>query len=486
MGETQVAISEPKVLIIEADSDRGRELESVLRFINYEPVLTADCGRWNDSVDEAQDILAVLVGSCKSDKALEKLLKEVHEFDEHLPIFLLAEKHREPTVAIEPSSCILGRVELPAHYTQLTSALHQAEVYRESQSDGSQQRPVDLFRSLVGTSRAVQTVRKMIQQVANSDANVLILGESGTGKEVVARNLHYYSSRRDKAFVPVNCGAIPGDLLESELFGHEKGAFTGAISARQGRFELAEGGTLFLDEIGDMSLNMQVKLLRVLQERTFERVGSNKSIEADVRIIAATHRNLEEAITEGKFREDLFYRLNVFPIEMPPLRDRVEDIPLLVNELIRRIEHEKRGSVRLTQAAILALCQYNWPGNVRELANLIERLAILYPFGVVNATELPEKFQTDTVRAEAAGMGEELLAPQPMQYALDSEPRLPRGGLDLKEHLSNLEVGYIKQALDDANGVVAQAAKRLGMRRTTLVEKLRKYGLQRSDSAPGV
>jgi sigma-54 specific flagellar transcriptional regulator A len=343
-----------------------------------------------------------------------------------------------------------------------------------------------LFRSLVGTSRAVQTVRKMIQQVANSDANVLILGASGTGKEVVARNLHYYSSRRDKAVVPVNCGAIPGDLLESELFGHEKGAFTGAISARQGRFELAEGGTLFLDEIGDMSLNMQVKLLRVLQERTFERVGSNKSIEADVRIIAATHRNLEEAITEGKFREDLFYRLNVFPIEMPPLRDRVEDIPLLVNELIRRIEHEKRGSVRLTQAAILALCQYNWPGNVRELANLIERLAILYPFGVVNATELPEKFQTDTVRAEAASMGEELLAPQPMQYALDSEPRLPRGGLDLKEHLSNLEVGYIKQALDDANGVVAQAAKRLGMRRTTLVEKLRKYGLQRSDSAPGV
>ena len=486
MGEIQVPISEPKVLIIEADAERGRELESVLRFINYEPVLTADCGRWKDSVDEAQDMLAVLVGSCKSDKALEKLLKEVHDFDQHLPIFLLAEKHREPTVAIEPSSCILGRVEVPAHYTQLTSALHQAEVYRETRSDGSQQRPVDLFRSLVGTSRAVQAVRKMIQQVANSDANVLILGESGTGKEVVARNLHYYSSRRDNAFVPVNCGAIPGDLLESELFGHEKGAFTGAISARQGRFELAEGGTLFLDEIGDMSLNMQVKLLRVLQERTFERVGSNKSIEADVRIIAATHRDLEEAITEGKFREDLFYRLNVFPIEMPPLRERVEDIPLLVNELIRRIEHEKRGSVRLTQAAILALCQYNWPGNVRELANLVERLAILYPFGVVDVADLPEKFQTETVRAENTGIGEEILAPQPMQYALDSEPRLPRGGLDLKEHLSNLEVGYIKQALDDANGVVAQAAKRLGMRRTTLVEKLRKYGLQRSDSVSGV
>ncbi len=483
-----MSISEPKVLIIEGNTERGRELESVLRFINYEPVLTADCSRWNDSVEDAQDILAVLIGSCKSDKALEKLLKEVHELDEHLPIFLLAEKNREPTVAIEPSSCILGRVETPAHYTQLTSALHQAEVYRESQADSANQRPVDLFRSLVGTSRAVQTVRKMIQQVANSDANVLILGESGTGKEVVARNLHYYSSRRDHAFVPVNCGAIPGDLLESELFGHEKGAFTGAISSRQGRFELAEGGTLFLDEIGDMTLNMQVKLLRVLQERTFERVGSNKSITANVRIIAATHRNLEEAIVEGNFREDLFYRINVFPIEMPPLRERAEDVPLLVNELIRRIEHEKRGSVRLTQGAILALCQYNWPGNVRELANLIERLAILYPFGVVDIGDMPEKFQTDVVRAEPSLANSDVADPypQPLQYALDHEPRLPRGGLDLKEHLSSLEVGFIRQALDDANGVVAQAAKRLGMRRTTLVEKLRKYGLHRSESATGV
>jgi sigma-54 specific flagellar transcriptional regulator A len=487
MGESQVPVSEPKVLIIEADAARGHELESVLRFINHEPVLTTDCSNWKACIDDIQDILAVLVGSCKSDNALQKLLKEVHDLDEHLPIFLLSEKNKELTVAIEPSSCILGRVEIPVHYTQLTSALHQAEVYRETQADGANQRPVDLFRSLVGTSRAVQVVRKMIQQVANSDANVLILGESGTGKEVVARNLHYYSNRRNKAFVPVNCGAIPGDLLESELFGHEKGAFTGAISARQGRFELAEHGTLFLDEIGDMSLNMQVKLLRVLQERTFERVGSNKSIEADVRIIAATHRNLEEAIAEGQFREDLFYRLNVFPIEMPPLRDRVEDIPLLINELIRRIEHEKRGSVRFTQGGVLALCQYNWPGNVRELANLVERMAILYPFGVVDVGDLPEKFQTDTITPESTKFSEEMLSSvQPMQYQMDAEPRLPRGGLDLKEHLSSLEVGFIKQALDDANGVVAQAAKRLGMRRTTLVEKLRKYGLQRSDSAPGV
>ncbi len=479
--------SEPKVLIIEAESERGRELHSVLQFINHDAILATDCSHWKNSIPEGENLLAVLVGSCTNDKALHKLLKEVHELDEHLPIFLLMEKNKESTVAIEPSSCILGRIEMPPHYTQLTSALHQAEIYRETNTNAAEHRPVDLFRSLVGTSRAVQLVRKLIQQVANSEANVLILGESGTGKEVVARNLHYHSNRREQAFVPVNCGAIPADLLESELFGHEKGAFTGAISTRQGRFELAEGGTLFLDEIGDMSLNMQVKLLRVLQERTFERVGSNKSIESNVRIIAATHRNLEEAITEGNFREDLFYRLNVFPIEMPPLRDRVEDIPLLVNELIRRIEHEKRGSVRLTQAAILSLCQYNWPGNVRELANLMERMAILFPFGVVDTRDLPEKFQNDTVDLEFVPVSEAILLEQPMQqYSLDAEPRLPRGGLDLKEHLSNLEVGYIKQALGDAHGVVAQAAKRLGMRRTTLVEKLRKYGLQRSNSAPEV
>ncbi|MDV3239681.1 MAG: sigma-54 dependent transcriptional regulator [Gammaproteobacteria bacterium] len=470
-----------KVLVIEADAERGNELTAVLNFIDCGPALVTDCNRWREAIENPGEFIAVMIGQCKSDKALEKLLKEIHDLDQHLPIFLLAQKGKEPTVQIDAGSCILGRIELPPRYSQLTNALHQAEVYREAHQEAGRQRPVDLFRSLVGSSRAIQQVRKYIQQVADSDANVLILGESGTGKEVVARNLHYNSARRDKAFVPINCGAIPGDLLESELFGHEKGAFTGAISARQGRFEMAEGGTLFLDEIGDMSLPMQVKLLRVLQERTFERVGSNKSIEANVRVVAATHRDLEDAIKDGKFREDLFYRLNVFPIEMPPLRERAEDIPMLVNELIRRIEHEKRGSVRLTSAAVMALCHYPWPGNVRELANLIERMAILHPFGVVDIGDLPEKFQLEEGTIPNPKLSEDLVInPQPLDF---DEPRLPREGLDLKEHLSNLELTYIKQALDDAGGVVAHAAKRLGMRRTTLVEKLRKYGLQRGDVA---
>ncbi len=473
--------TEFRVLVLESDPTIGKELQSVLNFIGSSPVLVKDVDRWKEAVDDKEQLQAVMLGSCNSGKQLSAILNEIHQFDEHLPVYLLSDKGKEPTVTIDSGSCILGRLELPPNYTQLTSALHQAEIYTEShRASPSEQRPVDLFRSLVGSSRAIQNVRKLIQQVADSDANVLILGESGTGKEVVARNLHYYSTRRDKPFVPVNCGAIPGDLLESELFGHRKGAFTGAINDRQGRFEMAEGGTLFLDEIGDMSLQMQVKILRVLQERTFERVGSNKSITSDVRIIAATHRNLEEAIVQGEFREDLFYRLNVFPIEMPSLADRVEDIPLLVNELVRRIEYEKRGSVRLSPGAIYSLCQYNFPGNVRELANLIERLAILHPYGVVDAGDLPEKF-----RQHDPGHDDEL--PAQVADALigtpvtshDLDPRLPRDGMNLKEHLSLLEVSYIKQALADTGGVVAHAAKRLGMRRTTLVEKLRKYGMQR-------
>jgi sigma-54 specific flagellar transcriptional regulator A len=310
---------------------------------------------------------------------------------------------------------------------------------------------------------------------------VLILGESGTGKEVIARALHLCSARREKPFVPVNCGAIPGELLESELFGHEKGAFTGALNSRQGRFELAEGGTLFLDEIGDMPLPMQVKLLRVLQERSFERVGSNKTIQCDVRIVAATHRDLEEEIRHARFREDLYYRLNVFPIEVPALRERPADIPSLVEELIRRIEAGKRSAARLTPAALGALKRHPWPGNVRELANLVERLAILYPGSVVDVADLPDKFQqyAEGGLPEPAEDAELPFVPDAPPGALPSlDVRLPEEGLDLKEHMGQIECRLIQQALDACDGVVAHAANLLQMRRTTLVEKLRKYGLR--------
>ncbi|MBT8447743.1 MAG: sigma-54 dependent transcriptional regulator, partial [Gammaproteobacteria bacterium] len=338
---------------------------------------------------------------------------------------------------------------------------------------------LELFRNLVGSSAGIQRVRKMIEMVAESDANVLIAGESGTGKEVVARHIHHHSARRNKPFVPLNCGAIPKDLLESELFGHEKGAFTGAITSRQGRFEMADGGTLFLDEIGDMSLEMQVKLLRVLQERTFERVGSNRSVTVNVRIIAATHVDLEQAIIAGRFREDLFYRLNVFPIETPPLRERREDLPLLVNDLVERLGHEGRGTIRLTQAAVEALGDYGWPGNVRELANLVERLAILYPNGTVDVHDLDAKYLGGKAATTVPGA-------DPGSDDAAGMARLPREGLDLKQHLADIECALIHQALEESNWVVAHAAKRLHMGRTTLVEKMRKLGFSRRDEVSSV
>jgi len=484
------------VLIIEEDSQKRQIYKGVLEFIEQEGRIT-DCRHWKETLTQSNTISAIILGDCGSDETLLKVFNGVREVSTALPVIRLVDKNNkipknQSEIEASIQSNAFMKLELPLKYGPLTEVLHQATIFSASKTKTSENRSAELFRSLVGNSRSVRNVRKMMGQVAESEATVLILGESGTGKEVVARNLHYNSNRRNKPFVPVNCGAIPSDLLESELFGHEKGAFTGAISARQGRFELAEGGTLFLDEIGDMSLHMQVKMLRVLQERTYERVGSNKSMNADVRIIAATHRNLEQLIKEGDFREDLFYRLNVFPIEMPPLCERLDDIPLLINELIARMEAEKRGSVRLTPAAVMSLCQYRWPGNVRELANLIERLVIMYPYGVVDFADLPEKFRpkgkavmADEVAEEKAFVAEDLAVSNMLFEAHNSgSPRLPSEGIDLKEHLSNLEFNLIKQALDDAGGVVAHAAKRLKMRRTTLVEKLRKYGLQRQADSP--
>jgi sigma-54 specific flagellar transcriptional regulator A len=464
------------VLVIDEDQQRSECLKAILSFIDYETVYLTHPARWKSAGLMPENTGVAIVAVSGDAESWAGTVSALREWDAGLPIILLGNGSKKK-IAPEIESLIIGTLKFPPKYKELTGALQQAALYRASQRVQQGDHSPELFRSLVGNSRPIRIVRTLIEQVADSDATVLILGESGTGKEVVARNIHYHSARRNKPFVPINCGAIPAELLESELFGHEKGAFTGAISARQGRFEMAEGGTLFLDEIGDMSMHMQVKLLRVLQERTFERVGSNKTITADVRIIAATHRNLEKAIAEGKFREDLYYRLNVFPIEMPPLRERSEDIPLLIKELITRLEHEKRGSVRLTQSAIMALSQYHWPGNVRELANVIERMVIMHPYGIVDVHDLSDKYQPAAGELKDTVIAEENL----ITVGNLDVPRLPRDGIDLKQHLTNLEYNLIKQALDDADGIVAHAANRLGLRRTTLVEKLRKYGLHRTD-----
>ena len=378
---------------------------------------------------------------------------------------------------------------------------------------------VNLEQVLVGAGSAIANLRSLVAQVAPKMASVLLQGESGTGKEVVARAIHDCSTRSKAPFVAVNCGAIPAELLESELFGHEKGAFTGAVAARKGRFELAEGGTLFLDEIGDMPFDMQVKLLRVLQERTFERVGDTKLQKANVRIVAATHQNLEGKVESGDFRMDLYYRLNVFPIDVPPLRDRPEDIPLLAQRFINLQQEQNGEAISLSRDALTQLCQCDWQGNIRELGNLIERLTILYPGEVVDTQKLPGRYaasQADWVQTprhdpEAVAKfiddlfkdmddsTQEKVAVLPAPVDTGAEdlsglfaradqlpPVTPHvvdfsvGDIDLKEHLAEIEKDLIFAALEQSDWVNAQAAKRLNLQRTTLVEKMRKYDIRRS------
>jgi len=321
------------------------------------------------------------------------------------------------------------------------------------------------FHGIIGTSLEMQKVYSMIEKIAGTDSTILITGDSGTGKELIARTIHYNSSRSQKNFVPINCAAIPKDLLESELFGHERGAFTGAVSTHIGRFEFANGGTLFLDEIGELDPMIQVKLLRVLQERSFERVGSTKTIKVDVRIITATNKNLEEEVREGRFREDLYYRLNVIPVHLPPLRERKDDIPILVEHFVQKFcEEKKKKAPHFTRETMDAFLNYEWKGNVRELENLIERLVILKPGETIYPDDLPDRLY-----------GEKRSSAQPGKPSGDIV--LTENGIDLNEFLDSYEEKLIMQALKLSGGVKSKAASLLGLNRTTLVEKLKKKGI---------
>ncbi|WP_298717828.1 sigma-54-dependent Fis family transcriptional regulator [uncultured Oceanisphaera sp.] len=478
------------VLIMDHNQERRSRLEAILSFmqVTWRSGNRADDLAWLQSQPQN---MTVLVG--EADVSLSSLLET---FPHHAFICLNKTDCRADN--------LLGALtELT--YGELTALLTQAQQWQPVRSSSEQD--AGLQQLLIGDSAPMQEVKKLIRQVAGKPANVLLLGESGTGKEVIARAIHLLSLQAEGPFVPINCGAIPAELLESELFGHEKGAFTGAVSARKGRFELAEGGTLFLDEIGDMPLPMQVKLLRVLQERTFERVGGTRPIKAKVRVIAATHRDLEQMIYEQRFREDLYYRLNVFPIETPALRQRQDDIPLLLTELIGRHRLTHGAELSFSADAIASLQAWHWPGNVRELSNLVERMFILCPNQVVQQKDLPAKyrflndeqlavqpfdelderdalssiFQSGDEPAEDEAdffdfqaiddMGQE--EPEPLAPSLSAE------GVNLKEMLANIEMDMIGQALEVNEGIVARAAEHLGMRRTTLVEKMKKYGINR-------
>lgn len=462
-----------KILVVDSDKNRGCELVTVLQFLDHFVDFISDDDQIKDQLSADDRYAMAIISADGSDAQWKLRVDTIKGSVVSLPIFLIVDDGNKPNIS-GYSAKVSGLLDYPFKQPQLTAAIKQAVSQAQKQESTPKHNPN--VPPLVGESTVIQRNRYLIEQVAKTDATVLVLGESGTGKEVVARNIHHLSSRRNKAFVPVNCGAIPSELLESELFGHEKGAFTGAITARQGRFELAQGGTLFLDEIGDMSLQMQVKLLRILQEKVFERVGSNKSIKADVRIIAATHRNLEERIISGEFREDLFYRLNVFPIEIPALRVRLDDVRLLLKEFVLRMTNDGRGHLHISHEAETVLSQYHWPGNVRELANVVERLFILCPDKPVGIMDLPAKIissiDSDIVNAEVEKeTSEEIDISQPMIHILDEN------GIDLKQTMTDLEKDLIRQALKESNGIVAQAAKLLNLRRTTLVEKMRKYAM---------
>lgn len=314
------------------------------------------------------------------------------------------------------------------------------------------------FGEMVGRSKPMKTVYEMVEKVAETDSAVLVYGESGTGKELVARAIHRRSARREGPFVKVNCGSLPRELVQSELFGHEKGAFTGAIRQKKGKFELAEGGTIFLDEIGDLPLEAQVNILRVLQTKEYDRVGGEETLHADVRVIAATHRVLREMVAEGAFREDLFYRLEVIPIRLVPLRDRKADIPDLVKHFLhKKCEEMNRPLKRLTDRAMAAMASYTWPGNVRELENVVERTLVLADGNVVDVNDLP--LDVEASRAEV------------------SAEELEDSAIPLTRRLEDLERQLIEQALEQAGGVKTKAAEMLGIKTSAFYYKLDKYGL---------
>ncbi|MEW5912861.1 MAG: sigma-54 dependent transcriptional regulator [Thermodesulfobacteriota bacterium] len=415
-------------------------------------------------------LMAQRLGSRDTGPFLARLLEL---FPETVATVLAAEPSVEGAVAALRRGAF-NYLPAPVDRPALLAAVQEALAFRGQRREraGRQRRasgPYDV-ENLAGQSQPMQEVFRLIHKVAPTDSTVLILGESGTGKELVARAIHHHSPRRDFPLVPVNCGAIPSELLESELFGHEKGAFTGAVRTRVGRFELAQGGTIFLDEIGDMPPMLQVKILRVLQEHAFERVGGTRTIDVDIRILAATNQDLAALVAQGAFREDLFFRLNVVPIRVPPLRERRSDIPLLCEHFLERLAGQKGlARKRLRPEVMETLLRYSWPGNVRELENLLERMVVLAEGDQIGPEYLPAKL-LDPAAAEAL----------PGVLAGAAELELPAQGLDLKAVLEQMERSLIRQALERSGGVKSRAAALLGLGRTTLMEKMKKMGLASS------
>jgi two-component system, NtrC family, response regulator len=451
------------ILIVDDEKNYLLVLSAVLEDEGYE-VLTALSGPEALEIHKTSDLDLILTDMKMPGMSGIELLENIKAIDPDLPVIMMT-AHGTVDKAVEAMqkgaySYILKPFDNDRLiiYAKKAVAMHQVvkENRRLRDAVESQYR----FGNFIAKSKPMQDVFKMIQKVAPSNATVLIEGESGTGKELAAKSIHFNSSRRDKAFIAVNCSALAENLLESELFGHEKGAFTGAVAMKKGRFELADGGTLFLDEIGELSANLQVKLLRVLQEKVIERVGGIRPIAVDIRVIAATNKNLKEEMISGRFRDDLFYRLDVVHIVLPPLRERREDIRLLVDHFIKKYESERKLALPVKgvdQEVDRLFFDYSWPGNVRELENLIERVMILCPGDVIRVSDLPRGF-TDNVH-----------------NALHLEG-IPSNA-KLYETLAMIEKAMIERALKMTDNVQAHAAAILGIGKSGLNQKIKKYDL---------
>jgi DNA-binding NtrC family response regulator len=407
------------------------------------------------------------------------LLKRVHKTNPQV-VTMAAIPHEDRQTILEMLQLgVFFYINTPYDFQEamitVARGLHYYDLAVHREFRGLKIRKSDGFNGMIGKSVEMQNLFGIISRVAeDSSSTVLIQGESGTGKELVARAVHAYSPRRGKNFVPVNCAAIPDELLESELFGYVKGAFTGATQSKMGRIQYADGGTLFLDEIGDMKPSLQAKLLRVLQEKEFEPVGGVKPVPVDVRVVAATHRDLEKGVEEGRFREDLYYRLSVVPIEIPPLRQRKDDIPLLIQKFVQIFNRSKRVPLEGFAAdAMAALMEYPWPGNVRELENLVQRMVILCGGKVAALTDLPDKYAMANSSAPSLEVEETSAGATP-----EAQPLWSPDGVDFNAVVSDFEDRLILRALKQTGGNKKEAAKLLNLKRTTLIEKIKKKNLE--------
>ena len=455
-----------RILIVDDESSLRTALFRVLDRQGFQ-VITANCKREAEilaSSDQPLDLALVDLRLPDGDGI--ELMQKLRASHPNIQTIILT-GHGSIELAVRATqNGAFHFVTKPFNMDELLSIVARALSHKTLQQENTQLRTAlhrkYQFENIIGQSEEIRKVLSMIERVSDSDSTILITGESGTGKELVAKALHYNSPRASKAFVPINCGAIPGELLESELFGHVKGAFTGAIATRAGRFEVASGGTIFLDEIGELSLNLQVKLLRILQERRFEPVGSAKTQEADVRVIAATNIDLAKAVQRGQFREDLFYRLNVIPIAIPPLKQRRSDIPLLLHHFVQHFNlTKKRNLTGFSQEALEVLFHYPWQGNIRELENLVERLAILKGSGIVEVADLPEHYKMNRGTP-----------------TISESVDIPENGMDFNSAVDAYENLLILQALEKTGWNRNQAAALLKLNRTTLVEKIKKKGLR--------